>query len=105
MSNSNRHRIFDAVASSIEIPDSAYEAAEARYRDIGKWFGGPDSQSGQFAPHISPQGSFRLGTVNRPLDESAVYDLDLGCKLEARINKDTASQERLKTLVGLDVES
>jgi len=105
MSDSNRHRIVEAIAGTIEIPDSAYETAEARYKDIGNWFGRPDSHCGHFEPHILPQGSFRLGTVNRPLDENAAYDLDLSCKLESGVTKETSTQEELKNLVGLDVES
>jgi hypothetical protein len=102
---SNRHQIIQTIAESIEIPDSAYETAEARYKDLGNWFGRPDSHCKPFSPHILPQGSFRLGTVNRPLNEDATYDLDLSCKLESGITKATSTQEQLKTLVGLDVES
>lgn len=105
MSVSNPHRIVDIIAGSIEIPDSAYETAEARYKDFGKWLGRSESHSGQFAPHIFPQGSFRLGTVNRPLDENAAYDLDLSCKLEKGPSKATSTQEQLKRLIGLDVET
>jgi hypothetical protein len=102
---SNRHQIVEEIASSIEIPDSAYEAAEARYKDIGMWFGRRESLSAQFSPHVLPQGSFRLGTVNRPLDDRAAYDLDLSCKLERGITKETSTQEELKQLIGADVEN
>jgi hypothetical protein len=105
MLDSNRHRIVEAIVGTIEIPDSAYETAESRYKDIGNWFGRPDSHCGHFEPHIMPQGSFRLGTVNRPLDENAAYDLDLSCKLESGVTKGTFTQEQLKLMVGLDVES
>lgn len=102
---SNRRHIIETIAETIEIPDSAYEKAEARYNDLGNWFGRAESHCCSFSPHILPQGSFRLGTVNRPLNEDATYDLDLSCKLESGITKETWSQERLKNLVGLDVES
>jgi len=39
------------------------------------------------------------------MDENAAYDLDLSCSLEAGITKLQSTQEDLKTLVGLDVES
>ncbi len=99
------NRIIEAIMETIEIPDSAYDTAEARYKDIGNWFGRQDSNCGRFEPHILPQGSFRLGTVNRPLDENTAYDLDLSCKLENGITKQTFTQEQLKVLVGVDVES
>jgi hypothetical protein len=102
---SNGHHIVEAIAQTIEIPDSAYETAEARYNDLGNWFGRADSHCSPFSPHILPQGSFRLGTVNRPLNEGATYDLDLSCKLESGITKGAWTQEQFKNLVGLDVES
>jgi hypothetical protein len=51
------------------------------------------------------QGSFRLGTVNRPLNGEETYDLDLVCNLERGIYKNAVTQEQLKRLVGLDIES
>ncbi len=102
---SNRHQILEAIVNSIEIPDSAYEAAEARYKDIGGWFGRPESASSQYSPHIYVQGSFRLGTVNRPLDQKAAFDLDLSCKLDQGVTKETWTQEQLKKLIGTDVEA
>ena len=36
----------------------------------------------QFNPRVSPQGSFRHGTVVRPLFEDAEYDLDNVTTLE-----------------------
>jgi hypothetical protein len=75
MSNSTRNQIVEEIVATLEIPDSAYETAEKRYQDLGSWLGRPESHCSAFAPHIRPQGSFRLGTVNRPLDEDAAYDL------------------------------
>jgi len=105
MSSSTRNQIIKEIVATIEIPDSAYETAEKRYQDLGSWLGRPESHCSVFAPHIRPQGSFRLGTVNRPLDEDAAYDLDLSCNLEEVISKRVYTQEQLKVLVGLDVES
>jgi len=97
--------VIEQIVASIEIPDSAYETAESRYRDLGSWLGRHGSNCFAFSPHVSPQGSFRLGTVTRPLDEGSPYDLDLGCNLERGISKNVHTQEQLKNLVGLDVES
>lgn len=105
MAESTHHKLIEAIATSIEVPDSAYQTAEARYNDIAKWFCRPESECSGFAPHVSPQGSFLLGTVIRPLDDRAEYDLDLACILEEGISKQDSTQENLKALVGLDVES
>jgi hypothetical protein len=101
----NANRIFEEIAATIDIPDSAYETAEKRYQDLGRWFGRTESNCCGFNPHIFPQGSFRLGTVNRPVIEDEPYDLDLGCNLQIGVSKSTYTQEQLKALVGLDVES
>jgi hypothetical protein len=97
--------ILEEIAAAIEIPDSAYEAAEARYHDLGQWFCRPEAVCSEFHPHIRVQGSFRLGTVNRPLNDEEPFDLDLICNLRQGIHKSVVSQEKLKERVGLDIES
>ncbi len=105
MSTTTGHGILEEIAKTIEIPDSAYETAERRYRDLGNWFAQPSSLCGRFDPHIHAQGSFRLGTVIRPLGDAEAYDLDLSCKLRQGISKTTQTQEDVKMLVGVDVKS
>jgi hypothetical protein len=95
------HRIIEAVAASVDIPETAYDKAEARYKDLGEWFGRPEAACYGFDPHIYPQGSFRLGTVVRGEE----YDLDFGCRLCKGIYKATHTQKQLKTLVGSDMEA
>jgi len=99
-----RNRIIKEVASAIDIPDTASERAEARYKDLGEWFGRNDAHCHAFNPHIYSQGSFRLGTVIRPVDDDGEYDLDMGCRLRLGITKKTHTQQQLKELVGLDLE-
>ena len=104
MNNTTRNHIIEEVAGSIDIPDSAYEKADARYKDLGAWFGRPDAHSYVFNPHIYPQGSFRLGTVIRPVDDDGEYDLDMGCRLRVGLTKKSITQQQLKNLVGSDLE-
>lgn len=104
MNNATRNRIIEEVAGSIDIPDSAYEKANARYKDLGEWFGRKEARCHAFDPHIYSQGSFRLGTVIRPADDDGEYDLDMGCRLRAGITKATYTQQQLKALVGADLE-
>ena len=105
MSDQLTRNIVEELAASLDIPDSAYEKAEARYNDLGEYFSGPDAHCSQFSPHIYPQGSFRLGTVVRPLNGQCEYDLDLGCRLRRGITKSSHTQRQLKRLVGTDLES
>lgn len=95
------HRIIEAVAASVDIPDTAYDKAEARYTDLGEWFGRRESACFEYDPHIYPQGSFRLGTVVAGEE----YDLDFGCRLRKGISKATHTQKQLKGFVGADMEA
>ena len=105
MSTTTAHRILEEIAKTIDIPDSAYETAERRYRDLGTWLERHGSICGNFDPHIHAQGSFRLGTVIRPIGDEEAYDLDLSCELRRGISRVTHTQEQVKTFVGDDVKS
>jgi len=104
MTDAKRNRIIEEVAGSIDIPDSAHEKAEARYKDLGEWFGRKEARCYAFNPHIYSQGSFRLGTVIRPVDDDGEYDLDMGCRIRVGVTKNTHTQQQLKDLVGADLE-
>lgn len=97
-------QILEEVVASLDIPPSAYEKAQQRYHDVGEWFNRPESASAAHDPHIYPQGSFRLGTVIRPLNEEAGYDLDMGCRLRRGVTKSSHTQKELKNIVGDDLE-
>jgi hypothetical protein len=97
--------LLEHVAETIELPESGYETAKRRYEDLSYWFGRSESFCMRYDPHIYPQGSFRLGTVVRPLSDDAEYDLDLGCRLRTGITKTTHTQKELKVLVGRDLEA
>jgi hypothetical protein len=101
MGNKINTRNIEALIEAIEIPSTAYDKAENRYKDLGEWFGRPEAACFPYDPHIYPQGSFRLGTVVR----SEEYDLDFGCRLRKGIKKSTHTQKQLKELVRLDMEA
>lgn len=97
--------IINELAETLDIPDSAYEAAANRYHDLGEWLmDASKAKSAQYAPDVSPQGSFRFGTVTRPWKRDD-YDLDLVCNFKAGLTKDNCSQESLKKLLGADLEA
>lgn len=105
MSSRNRNIILEKMLEQLELPATAYEKAKSRYEDLGQWFSREDSLVKDFDPHIFVQGSFRLGTANRPLDENEPYDLDLSCKLKAGVSTSTHTQKNLKDLVGKELEA
>ena len=89
--------LLKAITEDLDIPTHAYEDAAFRYADIGEWLAQEDSELAKFDPDIYPQGSFRLGTVVKPLGRDE-YDIDLVCHL--KIKKENTTQQELKDRVG-----
>ena len=85
ISNEQKKLLLEKMVELLELPDSAYQKAKDRYEDIGEYLGRDKSLCHDNDPHIFPQGSFRLGTAIRPLDESEEYDLDIACNLSKDI--------------------
>jgi hypothetical protein len=90
--------LLNEIAQALDIPDSLADAAEKKYQAVGTWLGANDSPLAPYAPHIYPQGSFRLGTVIKPISNPDDYDIDLVAELALRKNQ--LSQKELKNMVG-----
>jgi len=105
ITSKQKNVIFNHLIELLELPDSSYEKAARRYEDIGKWLNRSSSACRHNDPHIFPQGSFRLGTAIRPIDDNEEYDLDLACDLRTGITKHNYTQKQLKLLVGNEIES
>jgi hypothetical protein len=103
MMTTTSQRNLALLLDELDIPASAYERADSRYKSLSDFFSSDRARSARFSPHIYPQGSFRLGTVIRPLGNGE-YDLDIGCRLQKGISKDEHTQKQLKELVGADLE-
>ena len=98
MNNSQSNQLLEVILEEIQLPDSVYEQAENRYKNIGSWLENfPDIQ--RFGPSIFSQGSFRLGTAIKPVGREE-FDLDLVCNIQSGIYKDMNTQKELKELVG-----
>lgn len=93
--------ILEAMADALDIPPSKFEEAKNRYEAIGNWLDRPESTLAGYDPAISPQGSFLLGTVTRPLTQDEEYDVDLVCRLQA--SQAQFTQKSLKEAVGYEV--
>lgn len=105
ITSEQKQTLLKRMVELLELPDSAYQKAKDRYEDIGEFLSRESSACHDNEPHIFPQGSFRLGTAIRPLDESEEYDLDLACKLTQGISHRTHTQADLKELIGGEIES
>ncbi len=91
-------KILEKIAENLDITATQYQLAVQRYEAVGNWLDADNSPLKAYKPKITPQGSFRLGTVIKPLLEGEEYDVDLTCKLH--ILKETITQQMLKKMVG-----
>lgn len=101
--NNKMARLLDTIVEHLDIPRSYYEKAAARHHSLYEWLIRKGSAVAEFDPDVRPQGSFRYGTVIRPLFEDEEYDLDNVCLLRA-LDKSQLSQADLKHLYGLEIK-
>ena len=85
--------LLKVIAEALDIPESYFEQAKKRYESIGEWLERDGSEVALYRPEIYPQGSFRLGTVTRPISERDEYDLDLVSELS--LDKGSITQQML----------
>ncbi len=86
----------------LDIPRSYYEQAEERYKSVYRHLIRDGSKVQHMNPDVYLQGSFRLGTVIRPLLAKEIFDLDMVCELTAL--KDSFTQEQIKNLLGDEIK-
>lgn len=103
MEEVNRQQVSEALeklAESVDIPPSKYREAVSHYTAVGEWLNADGSALKEHGPRIYPQGSFRIGTVVRPVKEGkeADYDIDLVCQLQTAQRDPTATE--VKQMVG-----
>lgn len=100
MTNVSLGPVLESIARDLDIPPSKYKEAVERYEAVGRWLDTENSPLARYQPSIYPQGSFRLGTVVRPVrgGTNADYDIDLVCELG--IQKRSITPGDLKGLIG-----
>lgn len=92
--------ILEDISSSLDIPPSKYKQAVDRYLAVGNHLEQGNYPGVTGLPDIYPQGSFRLGTIVRPLKdgEESDYDIDLVCQMP--MAKEDTAPKSLKLMVG-----
>ena len=100
----NRYLIADAllreIAEELDISPTKYREAVERYTAIGSWLENGNYPGTAGKPKIYVQGSFRLGTVVRPIKsgKESDYDIDLACEVRSSVEKISAKE--VKRMVG-----
>lgn len=99
----NPEEYLENLVDQISISESRYEQAERSYHSLGDWLNRTDSGVKIYSPAIYVQGSFGLGTVIKPLNESKEYDIDTVCELKS-LSTRGLTQLDLKELVGREID-
>ena len=89
----NIDKMLRKIAKEIEISKTEYEKAVKSYNAVGTFI---DNNIPQYDIKIVPQGSFRLGTVTKPITDEDEYDIDL----VAIIDHKSLNAKELKNIVG-----
>lgn len=92
-SKQNIDRMYRKIAAEIEISPTEADKAKESYEAVGKFL---NNNIKQYDIRVFPQGSFRLGTVIKPISDKDEYDIDLVATID---NKFTSAKE-LKNIVG-----
>ena len=63
-----KQELIEELLTELDVSPDAYKTAKKRYESLSEWLTGPSAKCRVHAPHVYPQGSFRLGTVIKPID-------------------------------------
>jgi hypothetical protein len=91
----NKGALLEEITKQLDISPSMYKLAVERYETIAKYL-----QEKGIEADFYPQGSFRLGTVTRPIKDGkdSEYDIDLVCHMTR--NKNETIPSDVKNAVG-----
>jgi len=104
MKNSIQDKMLEVMVEAIQISTAIMESAEQSYKSLGEWLNREESILKKYSPAIYSQGSIKLGTAIKPLNEKDDFDLDSVCVLKNLTTKEL-SQNDLKRLVGIEIQS
>ncbi|MFO0941551.1 MAG: nucleotidyltransferase [Pirellulales bacterium] len=99
----NREQLLESIIDELDIPKSYYQKAIDRACSLEDWLLRENSTVASLRPEVYPQGSFRYGTVIRPIHDDAYYDLDLVCTFD--LSKTDVTQAQVKLLLGMEIQA
>lgn len=91
--------LLEGIASQLDISPTKYKQAVDRYTAVSSWIA-EGGFEGVEDIHFYPQGSFRLGTVTRPIRNGKDDDYDIDLVSEFKITKKSITPQKLKEVVG-----
>lgn len=91
--------LLEGIASRLDISPTKYKQAVERYTAVSSWIA-EGNFDGVEDIRFYPQGSFKLGTVVRPIrsGQDVDYDIDLVCEMQMK--KSLRTPKNLKEIVG-----
>lgn len=92
-SKQNIDKMLRKIGKEIEISKTEHEKAVKSYNAVGTFI---DNNIPQYDIKVVPQGSFRLGTVIKPITDEDEYDIDLVAIIDYKF----LSAKELKNIVG-----
>lgn len=91
----NKSRDLEKIALSLDITPTMYKYAVERYKGMADFFAGKGIKA-----TIYPQGSFRTGTVVRPMKDGREGDFDIDLVCELGIQMEATAPYYVKNVVG-----
>jgi len=89
---------LENLADVLDLTETQLKQAKDSYEAVGRYLLSDRSPIAKYNPKVYPQGSFRLGTVVKPIADEDNFDVDVVCLLENWT--DGTSQKQLKEAVG-----
>ena len=89
--NRINHLLTD-IAEELNIPERTLKKAISSYDALAEYI----NNNASFSVNVFPQGSIRLGTAIKPINEDGEYDIDLVCYVKG----DVKTAAMLKNMVG-----
>lgn len=86
-------KMLRSIAQELDISEEKYKLAVNSYEAVGTYI---NNNSSDYNVRIFSQGSFKLGTVIKPLNDEEDYDIDLVCIAD----KEFTDPEKLKNSIG-----
>lgn len=95
MGHINKGQMLEEISKQLDISPTMYKLAVERYTAVTQYL----ERNGEKASFY-PQGSFRLGTVTRPIKngEESDYDIDIVCQMTT--NKNETRPSAVKNIIG-----